>query len=171
MPGSAGNPVGLEHEPAAGALSDARGVAGDAVREVDHGVSDAGESAALLEPKRRPAVALDQLVEPGEALAERVEARGRAAERAGDDEHVARAGAGASGHALAPPHGGHREDELLGARRVAAGDGDAGLVQALVELDDHRRPRPPGAERDATSSASGSAPMAARSLRLTAAAL
>ena len=81
-------------------------------------------------------MALDELVEAVEALAQRMEAGRGAAERAGDDEHVPGQRAGSAGHPLAPADRGDGEDEGRRGRRVAAGDGDARLGKALVEPDD-----------------------------------
>ena len=131
---------------------------------------DATEAAALVQPKRRAPVALDQLGEALQPFAEDVEAGGRPAERPRDHEHVSGNGARPSGHPLAAADRGHRERERVGSGGVSSGQGKARLRQALVELDDCLRGGLGGNAR-LTSSASGSAPSAARSLRLTAAAL
>ncbi len=84
---------------------------------------DTGERAALGDPQGRPH-------EPPPP-----EGRAGAAERPGDDEHVARTRAAAARHALRPAERGDREKDAVGARRVAADDRHARLRQALVELD------------------------------------
>ena len=93
----------------------------EAVRHVHLGVCAARELAPLGQAQRRPEVA---------AGAER---GARTAERAGDDERVARLGAGAARYALAPPEGGDADRDDGRGRRVAADHGHACLHDPFVE--------------------------------------
>jgi hypothetical protein len=86
-------------------------------------VGGAGEGATLFESDRRTRVPL---------LAER---RARGAERAGDDEYVAGLRAAAARHALRAAERRHAEDQPVGSGRVAADHRDAGLGEALVQLE------------------------------------
>src|SRR3954469_1288273 len=118
------NQVEVDDHAATRARGDVSRVPGDAVGDVDHRARDAGEAKALLDADRRADVA-----------AALPEGRARAAERAGDDESVARPGARAARHALRAAERGDREHEPLGAGRVAADDGHPRLGDPLVELE------------------------------------
>ena len=92
--------VEVDHEPAAGAAGEVPGVDGEPVRDVEHRGRDAAEPEPLLDPDRRADVA---------PLAER---RAGAPERAGDDDHVARTGAGPAGDARGAAERGDVDDDL-----------------------------------------------------------
>src|SRR5436190_3377247 len=117
------NSLEVDDDPAPGALGDVSGVAGKTVREVDQSVGVARQLDAFLDPQRRAGVA---------ALAER---RARSAERPGDDEAVARPGAGAAGHALRAPDGGDGDQDRGRFGRVPATHRNTALRDPAVELE------------------------------------
>ena len=104
----------------------------------------------------------------GRAYDCRAKRRACGAERPGHDEHVTRQRARPARDTRASPECGDGDDHRVCGSRVAADDGDAGLGDPLVQRD-HVGDLKPGTA-SVTSSASGVAPEAARSLRLTAAA-
>src|SRR2546421_13072753 len=82
------HPLELDDEPTAGAGRDVAGVDREPARDVEHRRGSGGELVTLLQPERRPDVALL--------------AKGRtcSSERPGDHEPIARTGAAAAGNAL-----------------------------------------------------------------------
>ena len=142
-----------------GARGDVARVDGDAVRDVQHGRRRLGQATPLVEAQRRPDVA--PLPERGTGCAE----------RAADDEHVAGPRAGTTGHARGATERGDRENEprprpRCRRRRPARPSRPCPRTARA-------RPRPPvvpGARERDERAPPASAPEAARSLRLTAAA-
>src|SRR5207244_7074127 len=113
----------VDREAAARARGDVTGVHCEPVGDVDQGVRDRGETAAVLQAQRRAGVA---------ALAE---GGAGSTQWARDDEEVAGLPAAPPGDAVRAADRRDRDREALGPRRVAADDRGSGLVQALVALD------------------------------------
>jgi hypothetical protein len=118
--------IDVEHDPAARPLGDVRRVGADAVRDVEQRMRRQRQPLPLVEPQRRTGVAL--LPERGAG----------GAERAGDDEQIARYRAAAARNPLGAAERGHAQHELRRADGVAADDRDARLPDPLVQLDDVR---------------------------------
>src|SRR5206468_5381806 len=91
-------------------------------RQVDQRTRATRQLASLLEADRRTDVALA------------TEGGSRRAQRAGDDQDVARPGAGPSRYTLRDPECGDAQDEAVGRTRVAADHGRACLREALIQL-------------------------------------
>ena len=160
----------VDDEPAAGPLGDARRVGGDPVGEIHQRVRGRGEPRGRVEPERRAAVRGDELVESVQPVLEHVQPRGRAAERARDDEHVAGLRAAPAGDPLATAE--RRHGDVTAARRSCRRRRRERRARSAPRRARRTSSSSVSAGRASeTSSASGRAPIAARSERLTAAAL
>src|SRR5512133_1279786 len=109
-PGRKRHALEVDHDPTAGTLGDMTGVAGETVREVDHGVGVTRQLDPFLDPQRRAHEALF------------AEGRAGGAERAGDDDRVAGPRARTSRDTLRPAERGDREEHLCRLGCVAAAD-------------------------------------------------
>src|ERR671936_2170663 len=115
--------VEVDDEAAARARGDVARVDGDAVGNVEHRGRVRSELAALVEPERRPDIAL------------RAKGGASCAERPRHDEPVAGARAAAAWDTFRAAEGGDGQRHALRSGRIAADDGHLRLRDPLVELE------------------------------------